>query len=359
MENRASARIGCLLGMAAGDALGCGVDHKTLSEIYDDYGPGGLQGYDMTEDYAPVSSHTQLAAVTANGLLVALSRGRTENARKYVAAALQEWSGMLYSRRVPEQTLCWISRLPAIHRKYCKDSRLSLGFSQEMNSTPEAPLNRTDSVSALMAPVAVGLFYSPKRMEQQALSRLALETAALTHGAPEAFLSGAFLAMLIANILEQPRLPLKELCQQTIHAFLDLYSEKFLKAMDVALVLRQAIQLAENSAFEPSQVLEKMHCDNAKNCLAAAVYVCLKCEDLDSALVTAVNHSGPSAAVGAVTGAILGAVLGAENIPDFYLESLECADQLRTLATDLSTGSATAALFDLAWEQKYNGGLPV
>lgn len=359
MASNATFRAGCLLGMAAGDALGCAVDHKTLEEIYADYGPGGLQGYDLTGDFAEISSHTQLTAVAANGLLLALSRGRTENARKYIAAALQEWSGLLYSRRVPEKTLCWINQLEAFSRRNCKDSRLPLGFSQELSGTPEAPLNRTDSVSALMAPVAVGLYYDPKRLGQEAFCRLAIEAAALTHGAQEAFLAGGLLAILIAQIVSRQEKTLEESCQAALKIFLEQFAEAFPKAMDVALAVRQGILLAKNAVLPPQEVLERMHCDSAKNCLAAAVYVCLKCQDFDSALVTAVNHGGPSAAVGAVTGAVMGAWVGAEDIPVFYLDSLESAEALRTLADDLTTGSATAGLFDSAWDQKYHSGLPV
>ena len=73
----------------------------------------------------------------------------------------------------------------------------------------------------------------------------------------------------------------------------------------------------------------------------------------------AVNHSGRSAAVGAVTGAILGARLGEEALPDFYIECLEPAEVLRELADDLYTGCPMERgnkLFDLDWDYKYLHG---
>lgn len=359
MASNASFRVGCLLGMAAGDALGCAVDHKTQEEIYTDYGPGGLQGYDLTGDFAQISSHTQLAAMTANGLLVALSRGRTENAKKYMAAALQEWSVIQHSRRIPEKTVCWLSHMPAFTARNCLDSRLPLGFSQELTGTPEAPTNRTDSASALMAPVAVGLFYDPKRMEKGAFCRLALETAALTHGAQEAFLSGCLLAMIVCEIGQHNWTCFRDCIETAVKEFAEQFSPGFSKAQDVAAAARSSLLLAEDQALAPQQVLEQMHCDSAKSCLQAAIYVCSKCQDIDSALVMSVNHSGASAAVGAVVGAMMGARLGEENIPDFYLDSLESADALRILAKDLTTGSATAGLFDSDWDRKYYSGLPV
>ena len=62
MAQKLSACGGCLLGMAAGDALGYTIDDKSWQEIQEDYGPYGLMGYDLCNGYAEVSSHTQIAA---------------------------------------------------------------------------------------------------------------------------------------------------------------------------------------------------------------------------------------------------------------------------------------------------------
>ena len=64
---------GALLGLAVGDAMGYTVDAKTLDEIRADYGPNGLLGYDLVNGYADVTSYTQLAAFSANGLLLGLT----------------------------------------------------------------------------------------------------------------------------------------------------------------------------------------------------------------------------------------------------------------------------------------------
>ena len=113
-------------------------------------------------------------------------------------------------------------------------------------------------------------------------------------------------------------------------------------------------------AEDAQSCIEQMRCDTAAECLAGALYAALSSpEDFDGAMILSVNHSGRSAAVGALTGAILGAKLGAEALPDFYLESLEAADILEQLARDLALGSPTAGLFDDDWDHKYTQGLPV
>ena len=72
MVSKKSAYRGCLLGLAVGDAMGYTVDSKSWAEIREDYGPNGLLGYDLVNGYAEVSSHTQIAAFTCNGLLFGL-----------------------------------------------------------------------------------------------------------------------------------------------------------------------------------------------------------------------------------------------------------------------------------------------
>ena len=78
MAKKRSSYRGCLLGLAVGDAMGYTVNSHSLAEIQEDYGPNGLQGYDPVNGYAEVTSCTQLAAFTANGLLYGLTIGRSK-----------------------------------------------------------------------------------------------------------------------------------------------------------------------------------------------------------------------------------------------------------------------------------------
>ena len=90
------------------------------------------------------------------------------------------------------------------------------------------------------------------------------------------------------------------------------------------------------------------------------MYTCLVCQDdFDRAMIVSVNHSGRSAAVGAIVGAVLGLRMGEEALPEFYIECLEPAETLRELADDLYTGCPMEQgnkLFDLDWDYKYNHG---
>ena len=138
------------------------------------------------------------------------------------------------------------------------------------------------------------------------------------------------------------------------------FAAKFSKANDLAALLKKAISKANSAGTEPHEDMEALYCSTAGQCLAGAIYACLTShEDFDTAMITAVNHSGKSAAVAAITGAVLGTMLADEGLPDFYLESLEAADTLCVLADDLAQGSPARGLFDDNWDHKYNQGLSV
>ena len=106
--------------------------------------------------------------------------------------------------------------------------------------------------------------------------------------------------------------------------------------------------------------MEKLRGESAPQVLAGAIYsVLVSGGDFDRAMIAAVNHSGRSAAVGAITGALLGAKLGEESLPEFYMECLEPAEVLRELADDLEGGCPMVQgnrLFDLDWDRKYLHG---
>ena len=62
---------GCLIGGAAGDALGYRVEFRDLASIKRGYGQNGITGYDLTDGKALISDDTQMTLFSANGLLFA------------------------------------------------------------------------------------------------------------------------------------------------------------------------------------------------------------------------------------------------------------------------------------------------
>ena len=359
MENMRQSYRGCLLGLAVGDAMGLTIDDKTWDEIRDNYGPNGLLGYDLqAQEYAQVTSYTQLAAFLCNGLLLSISRGKVDHLR-YVKLALREWTRSQQFYRDPEESFCWLAKLPQFRRRQCRDARMLDNLRLEAYGSMTSPRNHNNAPGAITAAVAAGMFYNPKRLLPEQVGTLAGEMIALTHGNPETFLSGVVLSYIIAGILQEPEHALVDQFQQAISVMDGQFRGRFPQAQTLAQYLREVISLALSGEESPQEGMEKLHCLDADQCLAGAMFACLSSpEDFDSAIITAVNHSGASAAVGAITGAILGAQLKEEALPDFHLESLECREALQVLAEDLICGTPAAGIFDDSWDHKYMQGMP-
>lgn len=357
---------GCLLGMAVGDAMGYTVDDRSLEQIRQDYGPEGLLGYDLVNGYADVSSYTQLAAFAGNGLLLGLTRGQMQGIMapyvRYIALAEREWAQTQRYSGNPERSICWVSRDRELRGRRCMDTRMLDRLNRGDTGTPEAPKNDSTHPGSLTNAVAVGLFFDLQRMNPRQIGPLGAEAVALTHGDPGTFLSGAVLAYVIAGIIQDPDTALQDHFTQAAQVVAVQFGGTFPQAVELKHQLARTRTLANNGSLSPRTAMEHLKCTTAPEVLAGAMYACLKNPgDFDAAMVTAVNHSGRSCAVGAVAGAVLGAALGEEALPEFYLECLEPAGTLRILADDLRLGcpmGKRAMLFDDTWDHKYVQGLP-
>ena len=359
MASNLDAYRGCLLGLAVGDAMGLPVDDMRWEAIEENYGPHGLLGYDLRSDYAEITSYTQVCAYLCNALLLSVSRGSGDKKLDFVKLGLKEWTRSQMFARDPEHSYCWVAKLPAFRRRHCRDARMLDTLRLWSLGTPEQPANKYNTPGSLTAAVAVGMFFHEKRMEPMQVGELAAQIVALTHGDPHAFLSAAVLAYAITGILNEPSLPLADQFRSAISAMYHQFRETHPAAKTVANTLVSAVDRAQGA--EPmDEVMESLNCYSAMDCLAGAIYAALANEnDFDTAMITAVNHSGYSSAVASITGAILGARMGDAALPEFYLESLEPLAALRQLSDDMVSYTPTKGLFDDDWDQKYVQGIPL
>lgn len=354
---------GCLLGLAVGDAMGAAVDGKSLRQIREGYGPGGLRGYDLVNGQGEFTSYTQIAMFACNGMLLSIARGQVSGnaAMRCIATALKEWARAQHLPGDPRLRSCWLCHVPQMRRRRSMDARTLDSLTREVLGTPTRPANQGAGPGTLTAAVPVGLFFHPDRMGFQEIGQLGAQVVALTHGDPLAFLSGAVLAYLIAGIIRAPVCPMEEQVRQAAAAVCAQFGQRFPQAARLQLLLTDAVDMAR-SGIPHDRAMEQLECGTAAQVLAGAVYAVLAGqEDFDNAMIIAVNHSGKSAAVGAVAGAILGARLGESALPEFYLESLEGMQVVKEVATDLYTACPKGwrtRLFDDEWDRKYTQGRP-
>ena len=206
MANRLASYKGCLLGLAVGDAMGRSVDDWPLDEIRQTFGPEGLMGYDCMNGYATVTAHTQLAAYSANGLLIGMTRcqmrGQIAPYVRYVHIAECDWARQQsYRRDLSKPFFCWIGADEVMHARRTRDNLMIDTLLQDRIGTMEEPRNRRSGASALTAAIPAGMFYEPGKAGRKEVMRLGAEIVALTHGSPLAFLSGAALSYLISRIV--------------------------------------------------------------------------------------------------------------------------------------------------------------
>lgn len=360
MDPRINTYCGCLLGLAVGDAMGYTVDKLSWDEICETYGPNGLLGYDLANGSADVTSYTQLAAFVCNGLLLGATRRNPDLYNRYLAVAMREWVKSQQFRTGTERTHCWVAQVPSLRRRHCMDTQLLDALTRENLGTPEKPVFRSSTPSTLTAAAAVGLCYDPQRMKEAQVGRLGAEVVAFTHGRPESFLPGAFISYVVMALVQDPKLPLQECFKGALETVKTQFAEQDAACADLEKNICEALALARDPEISPQEAMQQMECTTAAQCVAGAVYIsCIHPGNFDEAMIVSVNHSGRSCAVGALTGAILGARLGAEALPEFYLESLECAPALEELAQDLLDGRQVSRIFDDSWDQKYVQGMPV
>ena len=351
---------GCMLGLAVGDAMGYTVDSRSLEEICRDYGPNGLLGYDLVNGYADVTSYTQIAAFAANGLLIGLTQarmhGRMASPVRYIGLAVKEWSR---SQRYCEQerNFCWLSGIPEMKRRHCLDNRMLDILAKGSLGTPEEPVSNYRHGGALTEAVPIALLGDDLLLKPLDLDRLGAEAVAMTHGDPEAFICGAALTHALYLLLKMPDVSVETLIRDTTDAIQMQFGREYPQTGKLWELLQLAMTLAHSDNISPMNAMEQLSCRTAAEVLAGALYACLTSHgDFDTAMITAVNHSGRSAAVGAITGAILGAVLGEGALPEFYLESLEPTQYLLELADDMFHGCPMdmgSSLYDEDWDRKY------
>ena len=226
--------------------------------------------------------------------------------------------------------------------------------------TPEKPTLWSNHPSALTEAVPVALLCEDLKMTREETDRLGASAVALTHGDPETFLAGAVLTHGLTELLTQPTLSAEGILRNTVEAIQQQFGRQYGQTTHIWELLQMAMTLAASGNVRQCDAMERLGCRSAAEVLAGALYAVLTCGgDFDAAMITAVNHSGRSAAVGAVTGAILGAKQGQGALPDFYLDSLEPVEVLLELADDITQGCPVGSngfLFDDDWDRKYRSG---
>ena len=354
---------GCLIGGAAGDALGYAVEFLDEYDIFSLYGETGITEYSLVNGVAEISDDTQMTLFTATGLLIGTTRGMTRGIMGkypiYINSSYNDW----YRTQTEGYPLAqgyhfcsWLLNIPEMFSLRAPGNTCLSAINDKRYGTIEEPINQSKGCGGVMRVAPIGLYFDGKNRSIADIDMIGAETAALTHGHSLGYIPAAALVHIIHLLVHGNEVTLldavKDMIKNIKHQFSnDKYLQYFLQLVD------KAVLFSAEDIDDLDAIRELGEGWVAEETISIAIYCSLKYSDnFDKALIASVNHSGDSDSTGAVTGNILGAYLGLKGIPQKYLDKLELKEVILEIADDLYNDckiSEYGSYRDEIWEQKY------
>lgn len=353
---------GCLVGGAAGDALGYAVEFMDENRIFSKYGVEGITEYDLTNGKALISDDTQMTLFTANGLLYGTTRGRMRGIMAsysdYIAIMYQCWY-RTQTEKYPienEYKHSWLLNVPELFNLRAPGNTCLSAIRNINEGKVPSPINNSKGCGGVMRVAPIGLYFADKNISFDESDTVGSQAASITHGHELGYIPAATLVHVIRRITENPDCKLKDAVTEAIEETVKLFSD----AKNIgyyADLMNKAVELAYSDKSDLDAIHQLGEGWVAEETLAIAVFCALRYEDnFDKALICSVNHNGDSDSTGAVTGNILGAYIGYDAIPQKYKDNLELVDLILSVADDLYNDcqiSEYSSYSDEVWEQKY------
>ena len=311
---------GCLLGGAAGDALGAPVEFMSKEEICAQYGPEGVTHYvEFPDGTGAVTDDTQMTLFTAEGILRACVRGRERgicHPQSVVQKACLRWlktQGRAVNDTPENLKSGWLIKEKSLFSTRAPGMTCLSALQQK--AIPAQ--NNSKGCGSVMRMAPAGLFYSPEEAYQKGC-----EFSAITHGHPTGITAGGAFAMLISLLRHG----------QMLEAALDRvekHLEQFPEGAETLEALRKARRAGDITELGEGWVAEEA--------LAIGVYCALHySEDYARGVLAAVNITGDSDSTGSIAGNILGALNGEKGIPREWLKKLREYEIVSQTADDLA-----------------------
>lgn len=332
--NKSERINGMFLAGACGDALGAPVEFMGYSSILERYGPGGIRDLDVAfGKHGAITDDTQMLLWTAEGLIRAdnaLRAGKESTRAQVVRRAYLRWFSTQRGTISPEIEPVdgWLIGIEELHASRSPGTTcmggLGTSIREQRMGTMEQPVNPGNGCGAIMRMAPAGAI----GLDAADSFRLGCELGVLSHGEPGAYLAGGFMASMISDILHESSLDEAIAnARRTLKEYPG--SERIQGLVDRALALADS---------KPGDVEALMSLGGAwagDEALALSLYAALSFpDDLEAAMVFAVNHSGDSDSTGAIVGNLLGCVHGPDAIPTRWSGEVELREVVETIATD-------------------------
>ena len=367
---------GCLLGGAAGDALGYAIEFDREEAIAARYGSHGIRDYQLDErGLAPFSDDTQMTLYTANSLLcslAALSAHTSSGAPTAIDAQASsgaptssdapalapatlpspaalaayapaqmaqfyvEWMYTQVSPYPLAEPKAWISSLPELFAS--RAPGVTCMNACEAMANGAKAVNNSKGCGGIMRMAPVGLINTCPSFSSVELQRLGAQLAELTHCHELGWMPAGVFAHIVSLLARDEASSVREAATQALNTLPEAFPNAHYLGQ-LQELLRYTLRLADSDMPD----LEAIHALGegwvAEEALAIGLLCSLRHEDdFAGAITSAVNHGGDSDSTGAIAGNIVGAHLGLAGIPQRYLEHLELRDTISKIADDLFTG---------------------
>lgn len=367
---------GCLLGGAAGDALGYAIEFDREEAIAARYGSHGIRDYQLDErGLAPFSDDTQMTLYTANSLLCSLAAlsaqasGGTQDsgsaqassgaptssdapalasptlpsptalaayAPAQMAQFYVEWMYTQVSPYPLAEPKAWISNLPELFASRAPGITC-LNACEAMASGAKV-VNNSKGCGGIMRMAPAGLINTSPGFSGVELQRLGAQLAGLTHRHELGWMPAGVFAHIVSLLARNESCSVREAATQALNTLPEAFPNAHYLAQ-LQELLGYTLRLADSAMPD----LEAIHALGegwvAEEALAIGLLCSLRYEnDFEGAITSAVNHGGDSDSTGAIAGNIVGAHLGLAGIPQHYLEHLELRDTISKIADDLFAG---------------------
>lgn len=300
--------VGCLLGVAVGDALGFPVEGLSLERIREKFGPNGVQDF-VTVGLrgAPLGTYsddTQLTLAVARALLAA---GR-QPLEQLMEALCREY-------------LAWY-RSPEMARGPGWATLDALGRLAHGRSWMETGVRDSKGCGAAMRVAPIGLYYY---REPETLCRIAELSALVTHKHPTGVAAAVANAYAVARALE--RVPPRELYEDVLR----------LASLTNQELLASLAEVNELDGVAPPLAFARLgETGSAEEVFASAMFCFLRSpDDFRATVLAAANSSGDSDSIAAMAGALSGAHNGVAAIPEKWRREVENAAEIERLAGEL------------------------
>ena len=353
---------GCLIGGAAGDALGYEVEFMDTKSIRQRFGASGITEYVLHEGLARISDDTQMTLFTATGLLLGTTRGMMRGIMgsypSYIACSYKEWLRTQQDSYPVENEYCysWLANVHQLYSKRAPGMTCLSAIESGCDGRIEQPINNSKGCGGVMRVAPIGLYFGDKSVPIEEVDQIGAEAAALTHGHELGYLPAAVLVHIIYRLSTSSELSISDAIDDAVQTVERIYTTathmKYLREL-----IHKAKALAKENLNDVDAIRMLGEGWVAEETLAIAIYCALKySNDFDKALIAAVNHRGDSDSTGAVTGNILGAYLGMEGIPSKYTDTLELRNLILEIADDLFHDCQMTEYgnyYDPIWDEKY------